>query len=240
MDTIITLLKELGLFFAGYILKEKKKDCKSEYARLKSISFVCKITDTYLFNEHFPNYDNIQKVQPGWTYLPLKGIIKINLEIVDYFNNLDFFDYTFDDFFNIIKNGEYLIDIDIELFKTFGNVYIYIEYNNLVFSKPNNNLVFSNEKFINEKFINEKFINVYTKSDEIISTQFSKNVKHKNFNAYIQNKNCTRFVKSFLNNDNITPEKILCYYNGDYKKCKLKLVYPYKTIHYKNNQQIEF
>jgi hypothetical protein len=233
MDTIITLLQQLGLFFAGYNFKEKKKDYLKDPGLLKSISFVCKITDTDLFNEHFPNYDNIQKMQPGWTYLPSKGIIKINLEIVDYFNNLGFFDYTFDEFLNIIKNGEYLIDIDTELFKTFGNVYIYIEYNN--------------------SLNNSGLVNVYTKGDEILSTHFSKKVKHKNFNAYIQNKNCTRFVKSFLNNDSITPEKILCYYSvsekpsyysvsekPSYKKCKLKLVYPYKTIHYKNNQQIEF
>ncbi len=218
METKMLVIFSQG-FALGYLLSEfmnKLKPQKSlvEHKKekyndlcIKKMDFICKITDNEMFNIIFPEYDNVPKVQPGWTYHPDKQVIKIDLnqEIVEYLNSLEIFEYNFDELFLIKQTKQeqeqkqednYLIDIDYELFKSIGNCYIYIEYT------------------IN----NKDYINVYKKGNEILSTQFEylNNNKETKFVIYSKNKDTpndiTDYFNKFINNDIIlTPEEILIY-----------------------------
>ena len=114
METKMIVVFSQG-FALGYLLSEfmnklKHKEKLITYDKqsfdtlsIKKLSFVCKITDNEMFNIIFPEYDNVPKVQPGWTYHPNKQVIKIDLgeEIVDYLNKLEIFEYNFDELFLI-------------------------------------------------------------------------------------------------------------------------------------------
>lgn len=120
-------------FLFGIVLKDKFVDLvfnglkqfykKNENEGIQKISFVCKIENTLLFNELFPDHPNksVNKVQPYWDYFPNKQIIKIKLD--DELCNLDF---------NSINIKELIqhTTLDLEFFEQLGQVYIYIHYNN--------------------------------------------------------------------------------------------------------------
>ena len=189
----------LGYFFSEIMNKQKKltqgqiKREKVESFKIKKVSFIVKITDNEMFDIIFPDYENIHKVQPGWTYIPDKYVVKIDLEneIVDFLNNIDEYDFTFEELLSIKNNKDFIVDIDHHLFMNIGNCYIYIEYT------------------MNEK----DYINVYTKYDNILSSQFSYMNLHKEvpFALYCEN-DYTEYVNKFINNDcGITPEKIFLY-----------------------------
>ena len=157
---------------------------------IKNVYLLIKITDYKKFDEIFPD-NGSSKVQPYWTYHDKKGVIKINLgnNITKFLNKQQSFEYIIDDFLELKKNNKYLIDIDINTFKPFGEYFIYIDY------------------ILDNKF----YTNVYTISDEILSTQFLyKNSKSFKYNFY-HNYNFID-INPFLNNDKpITPEHILLY-----------------------------
>jgi len=226
----------VGLFLSKYIdyIKNIKKvenvenvenvECSRNHF-IQSVYFVCEITDFDMFNTLFPDYPNTHKVQPGWIYK--NGTIKINLDIANYLNSLGFFEYFYNDFFNIKKNGEYCIDIDVELFKQFGNTYIYIEY------------------FLNKRH----FINVYTYGDEILSTEFQYTNSNSNSNSnfyYLMYEDkeidITEYFCLFLNNDKpLTLKKILLYYDCENREKLVLKVYSqknYKIIEYNELIQV--
>ena len=81
------------------------------------IKFICKITDTPLFDEYFPKFKNqsAPRTQPYWEFS--ENLIKIDIDTpIDVpisFENL-------------------LSDIDLPLFESFGKIYVYIHYNNFI------------------------------------------------------------------------------------------------------------
>jgi len=209
---------------------ETKKENKSEQTNkahtyaINSVTFLCKITDHDAFDILFPTYTNISKVQPGWTYIPDKNVIKIDLgnEIVNYLNKVPFFEYFFEDFFSI-QQEDYLIDIDYDIFKIIGESYIYIEYT----------------------MDNKSFINVYKKPNEILSTQFQYMNLHMQVDSASYCKSeCKKYINLFLNNDNdITPEDMFLYddnIKNDLKENTLEIIKNSKKIKYNYNSPIEF
>jgi len=195
---------------------------------LQNIYLVVEITDLDCFNRLFP--ENL--VQPSWDYYPVKGVIKIDLgkEIVDYLNRQEIFELDFDDFLDLKCDNEYLSTLDPGFFKTFGDIYIYIDY------------------YLNE----DKFTNVYTNRDTILSTDFLyKNSKTLNFVKcfvfYIYNNKMyvnklTEHLKSFLNNDReITLELVLLNFDGldtPLNDCIIKTVDRYRNAKYYNINEI--
>jgi len=215
---------------------KKNKTQQKNNCSIKSIHFISHIKDHTLFNDTFPDYTNVYKVQPGWNYFNKKNSIKINLgnEIVNYLNTYlsvdDSFEFTYDQLFNLKEFGNFLIDIDINLFKIFGDGYIYINY----------------------LIDNKEFINVYTQHDEILSSQFQYYTFQSNelvkvlltdTNYQDQKEDITEYYKMFLNNDAwLTPEQILLNYdslNKNIEETKLKINYRWKTEIYSFDEKIK-
>ena len=141
------MYKFTGKIFTKLFYKKKKKEVK-----LNSIHLVVQITDENVFNELFPDNGNAPKVQPSWEYFDKKRVIKIDLgtDITNFLNKNDSFEYSLNTFFELKENDEYLIDIDIETFKKFGDIFVYINYN----------------------LDNNEYINVYSKNEIIFSKHF--------------------------------------------------------------------
>jgi hypothetical protein len=204
--------------------------------KIKSVHFISHIKNNELFDEMFPDYVNVPKVQPSWSYFDKKQVIKINLnnEIVDYLNNkinsYECFEYHFEDFLNIKESDEHLITIDLEFFKTLGDNYIYINYS----------------------FNNMDYINVYSENDEILSTHFlytnNKVISYiKSSISYLENKkevevDITDYFNCYSNNDKLlTPEQILLNYDPldeNLENITLNINYPWIKKTYRLNEKI--
>jgi hypothetical protein len=235
-STTITFLKGVlvGYVLNDYLKKTEPLKNQVKISKINSISFVCHINDIERFDEVFPDYHNIYKVQPNWLYFDKKQIVKIDLgmEIVKYLNDImdETFEFTIEQFFELKENNEYIIDINTELFKEFGEIYLYVNYS----------------------IDGLDYINVYTKDDEILSTQFEyTNIKNKTLKCtikYTENdknfvEDITEYFKCFTNNDiPITLEMLLYNYdnlNISLQPLLLKLNYPWRTVNYLFGQKIE-
>ena len=103
-NTDITFLKGVlvGYVLKDYLKKSEPQKNQIKISEIKSISFVCHINDIDRFDEVFPDYHNVYKVQPNWLYFDKKQIVKIDLgmEIVKYLNNVmdETFEFTVKDF----------------------------------------------------------------------------------------------------------------------------------------------
>jgi hypothetical protein len=236
--------------------KEKEKEIKEQQQKkncnIKSIHFINHIQNNELFDEIFPDYPNIYKVQPNWLYLDKKRVIKIDLgvEIVDFLNKQintsECFEYPVQDFINIKKekenedqedqkdqedqeDQEYLVTLDTELFKSFGDNYIYINYT----------------------FNDVDYINIYSLDNTILSTHFQYINKVKCYitciinyinDNYMNEHNITEYYNCYSNNDPfLTPKQILLNYdklNENLENVTLKIIYPWNTYKYKMNEKI--
>ena len=149
---------------------------------------ICKIRNWELFNEYFPLINN-RKVQPSWEFFEQKGTIKIPLDDI-------YFDETisYNDFLEIT-------DLDIPFFKSFSDIFIYIEYN--------------------------KFINVYEENTyiDVFDFKFHKTKIYKRYCNLIKatvnfeknNLVITNYFKKFLNNMyNVTLETMLLFHTSDF------------------------
>jgi hypothetical protein len=184
---------------------------------INCIELVIKITDYKVFDEEFANLPRVQRVQPHWEYFSNKGIIKIDLggHIVAYLNK-NKCDFSLESLFEIQLDSEYLVTVDLDLFKSFGIPFINIDY----------------------RFNNKDYINFYYSNQTIKYTDFTtKNFTNEGFlkrkaflmmlndNQYIND--ITSYVKSFLNNSNkINTEIILLNYaiNISLNKLILKVI----------------
>jgi hypothetical protein len=169
---------------------------------INSIELVVKVTDYETFNKNF-NITGVPVVQPHWEYLSKKGIIKINLgeEIVNYINQ-NKHDCTLESLFDVKENDEYLVTVDLELFKTFGQPFIIIDYR--LDNKDYKNFYYTNQiihhgDFTKKHFINETFLKGRSYLMMLNNNQYTNDI--------------TSYVKLFLNNKNkVTTEIILLNY----------------------------
>jgi len=192
------------LKFLNFLKFNKKKPVKVvknvDNNPVKYINFVAKITDYNTFNYYFPDIPNVQKTQPSWTYLPEKGVIKgaIDERLVKYINRKlklnETFDYTIEEFYHL---NHFFIDINLDVFNTFSEIYFYITYD------------------LNKT----EYINVYSKDQKIINTHFEyKNSKNINLvlalakykeNDIVVSDYITNYIKKFFNNDHTITSKLL-------------------------------
>ena len=120
------------------------------------IYFICKITNNEIFKEYFP-----VTPQPYWDYFDKKGVIKIKLDPIDTFDTT-----TFEE---IILHGS---SLDVDFFKEFGEIFIYIQKNNK--------------------------INIYKENDIISISDFDDNKNYSVIACYFNNTLLTKQVKMFL------------------------------------------
>ena len=152
-----------------------------------TIKFICKITNIPIFNEYFPKFRNLSapRTQPYWDFFENKNLIKININTP--INTPILFE-------NLLS------DLDIPLFESFGKIYVYVHYKNL--------------------------INIYLPESTIDLLDFEPketelSIKYKNiiYAAFINDKTAdykTSYLKSFFNNTiELTPELLLFDYNED-------------------------
>ena len=165
--------------------------------QFKKVILIAKIKNQALFDEYFPDLGTKYKTQPQWEYLPLKNIIKIELE-------QEIHEGPLDDYLNQTS-------LDIDFFKSFCELYIYVYYN----------------------FGENGYINVYKPSDTVCKTDFTimetglsqkyHDIICATFQCEGQQIYVTKYLKMFLNNkNNITPE-ILIMYNDSIKTNKASL-----------------
>ena len=137
----------------------KNKFIKDDYSikdGIHKVNLVLHITNQELFNEIFNGVFPI-----WWNYLSEKKVLKLELdqEVIDFLNNID--NINFNDLMEYIDvNSENLITIDIPLFKTFGNIYLYVTY-------------YKN---------NKKFINIYDENMNISQDDFNNIKESTSFN----------------------------------------------------------
>lgn len=205
-------------FFAGILLKDHvinsfqkiiigsialfhKNSCKKPRIMEKKVFLVCKIIDLELFDEYFPVLNTKSRVQPSWEYSKSKQTIKIELT-----------EFNFDHPIHLAKFLD-TTGIDIELFETFCQMYIYIHY------------------FVE----NREYINIYQKEQTISPADFdiSETELSKRYRSLIcaifnnvREIYITRYFKMFLNNKYpINTEDLLIYNeNIDSLNGTLKLV----------------
>ena len=142
------------------------------------IYFLCKITNNKLFDEYFPKFMNASapRTQPYWEYT--KNLIKFEIE---------------SDFFKEPTSFETLLeDIDIPLFESFGEIYIYIHYNNLINIYLPESIINLSDFEIGETELSKKYSNLICASIDYTNGK----------SIYI-----TKHLKSFFNNTiELTPE----------------------------------
>ena len=152
-----------GLYIQTIQLYHQNKPLQN---KIKNKSyFICKITNTELFHELFPDYPNTPKVQPYWEYYPNKQVIKIKLD---------------DDVFNF-EEFKYKTTLDLDFFKKIGKVYIYVDY------------YMENKKFTNIYHEEENTLNVdLSKYNSIIcaTIKHNENLEYitKYFKQFLNNK----------------------------------------------------
>ena len=195
-DHINKFIKFIG--FNGLNLIHKLKSGK--YTKfndgIHKINLILKITNEELFNETFD-----QKLQTWWKYFPEKKVLKIELdqEVINHLNKTEFID-TDDLLDSLDPNDDHIITLDIPLFKTMGNIYLYVTY------------YIDSIKFINvytlNSFISQhdfKLIGSPSEYDNILCGS----LKHNNKTEYI-----TNYLKLFYNNKcKLSPELILLNYD---------------------------
>ena len=157
---------------------------KKPVKKKSKIYLICKIKDKNEFDELFGG-----KLNPRWIYHEHKGVLKIEVD-----DHLDEY-ISYDDFLETT-------DLDIPLFQSFSEIFIYVHY------------------FINEK----EYINVYPRNTNINAFDFKLNdtflsKKYESLICATVNNNektvyITKYFKMFLNNKtNITAEMILLGYD---------------------------
>ena len=152
-----------------------------------TIKFICKITNNTLFNEYFPKFRNqsAPRTQPYWDFIENKGIIKIN--VFKTINAPILFE-------NLLK------DLDLPLFESFGKIYVYIHYKNLI-------NIYLPESTIDLSDFEPKETELSIKYQNIIYATVISDKK----TEYI-----TNYLKSFFNNTiELTPELLLLDYDQD-------------------------
>jgi hypothetical protein len=175
---------------------------------ISKINLVLKITNQELFDEL------LQPLPNWWKYFPEKKVIKVELhqELIDFIDNHD--SLTFEEVLESVdKNDDHIITLDIPLFKTIGEIYLYVTY------------------FVDS----QKFINVYSQGSYITSNDFKtkeqngidnilcSSVKYDKKTEYI-----TNYLKLFYNTySSLTPELLLLNYdkiNTDLKSTSLLII----------------
>ena len=212
-------------FFAGFILRDKILETSlkcielyhthfKQLPKIKKPKFyiLSKINDKKLFNELFPDLGTKFRTQPTWEFYENKNVIKI--EIDEQFDFLK--DTSYEECLNITG-------LDIEFFKSFSDLFIYIHY-------------------FNE---NKEYINVYTSGSIIKHTDFEINESRyksvicaifrlRETDIYI-----TSYFKKFLNNRSLKTEHLLLYYdNLDRLDATLELVFDKNTKTHSLNESI--
>ena len=179
----------LGFFYRNLLNKLTVKPIKIEE---NESYFICKIKDDGLFNEFFPLYRNksASRVQPSWDFFENKKVIKIKL------NN----------FTDTISFEEYVNDsgLDIPFFKAFGDIYIYVNYNNLI------------NVYLPGDIIDLEDFNVSCNYPLLVNSYVTYNKPSlQDSDIYITSaEHITDYLKYFLNNKNvITPEILLLNYD---------------------------
>ena len=145
------------------------------------IDFICKITNTPLFDELFPKFTNksAPRTQPYWDFYENTEIIKINIDTPMNFS---------------ISFESLLSELDLPLFKSFGKIYVYIHY-------KNKTIVYLPESIIDLSNFDTKETELSKKYKNVVVAVF----KNENSSVYV-----TSYLKSFLNNTiEITPEILL-------------------------------
>jgi hypothetical protein len=176
--------------------------------KINRATLLIKISDYTLFNETFQG-----KFQPHWEYH--NGIIKIDLgnDIVKFLNKRPF-KFNTEFLLNLKEFGEYLSTVDLDIFKNFAMIYLYIEYT-----------------------LGKDYINFYSLADEINSQDFcTKSFKNQEYSicqAFVQsmknplifNHDFTRNIQLFVNNKTkISTEVVLLYYNYNLDEVILKII----------------
>jgi hypothetical protein len=172
-----------------FINKKAKKYDRKYY-------ILAKIHDPVVFNKEFPDVmGGKHRTQPHWDYYPNKQVIKIEITEMEEIRLT-----SYDDFLE--HSG-----IDIEFFKSFSDLWIYIHH------------------FIDKK----EYINVYDNKSEKYEINSKNNVKDDIICAmfYTQQKEyyITKYLKMFQYNNNLTTEHLLLYYDElDRLDATLKIV----------------
>lgn len=176
-------------------ISSKNKAFRQENG-ITDISIIYHITNEEIFQETFKN-----RFQPGWVYSPQKKALKIPIDPEILNNPIIGGGYYFYELLNLDTPDGYLITLDVDLFETFGNPYLYVTY------------------YIDY----QKYINVYSKSQLIQKSDFTQ-LKNTNYYSNIlcssikspKNKNeyITNYLKLFYNNLEFTPLMIYLNYNN--------------------------
>jgi len=190
------------------IYNKSKPKTKSKFLK---INFICKITDKQLFDEYFPKFRNksAPRTQPYWNYN--EGVIKF--EIDKQIDNPISFEYL-------------LEDLDLPLFESFGKIYLFIDYNNLI-------NIYLPESTINLTDFDKRETELSKKYNNLICATF----KCKTSDIYI-----TSYFKKFFNNTiDLTPELLLLGYDKNIKQFNnLILIDKYENFSFKLNEKINF
>ena len=213
-------------FVFGFLLKDGINKCildiltksiniyhshkKPKLNEINNICFICKITDTKLFNSLFPD----GKVQPYWDYYPETGVIKIKLDqdLVNFVNKIELSDPLV--ISTLLSFSKY-ITIDYQFFQKMGDIFVYFEYH----------------------LDGKDYINVYTPCNEITNNHFTELnsryeipacvcFKYPDYTRYI-----TNYYKKFINNFYpITPTHLVLFDNLLNKKDAILCIIDKKGI----------
>ena len=182
---------------------------KEEFKKINEVFFIVKITNEVVFNDIFPE----SKVQPSWDYFDKKRVIKIKLnkKLINFLNKND--NFSFDELFN--------------LFKKFGDIFIYTNESN--------------------ESNGTNCIHVYTLDQKIDSSDFNPNFNFIFNKCTLEYKNykidLTEYLHSFRFNEFITPEILLLFYdnfNEDLDFILLKINFDWCTKILLLKQKIKF
>ena len=194
-----------------------------------------------VFNDIFPE----SKVQPSWDYFDKKRVIKIKLnkKLINFLNKND--NFSFDELFELKIKNKYLIDIDINLFKKFGDIFIYTnESNGTNGTNESNGTNGTNESNGTNR---TNCIHVYTLDQKIDSSDFNPNFNFIFNKCTLEYKNykidLTEYLHSFRFNEFITPEILLLFYdnfNEDLDFILLKINFDWCTKILLLKQKIKF
>ena len=184
-----------GGFVLGFLLKQTHIPLwKMIYFNFKDkkqkFYILAKINDKELFDVLFPETNASFRTQPMWDFYKNKLVIKIEVENTFNFSNPVSYD-------NFLDNT----GLDIEFFKSFSELFIYIHY------------------FID----NQEYINVYEKEMSITTNDFviNETTVFKKFNSIVRatfhangkETHITEYFKKFLNNHSLRTEHLLLYYD---------------------------
>uniref|UniRef100_A0A6C0AZ92 Uncharacterized protein n=1 Tax=viral metagenome TaxID=1070528 RepID=A0A6C0AZ92_9ZZZZ len=194
------LLKEhvLGFLKGGFVnalnlyheIHKKPQPILKNKSLISKIYIICKITNESEFNEWFPELNTKHRTQPMWEYFEHKKIIKIEVE--PFLKE------------ELINYGEFLntTGLDIELFRSFSEMFIYIHYN---INETEYINVYNKDSFIDTFDLKIQQTELMNKYSSIICATFNYNNK----TEYI-----TKYLKKYLNNRQpLTTEMLLLNYD---------------------------